>query len=168
MEACGVCAGDIKCYGGAPAHWGDDKKPSWVKSPVIPGHEFVGFVIDMGPGAKEKYGVDIGDRVIAEQIIPDWSCMYCKTGRYWLCETHNIYGFQKDVADGGYVAMLLRLNFWGSKARQDFFKNNMPKYCYIHPRRMSFTEDGKTDSIEYAHFVWQKGNNPTFCKTSLL
>ena len=28
---------------------------------IIPGHEFVGFVIDMRSGAKEKYGVTIWD-----------------------------------------------------------------------------------------------------------
>ena len=32
----------------------------------------------------------------------------------------------------------------------------MPKYIFVHHQRMSFTEDKKTDSIEYAHFVWQK------------
>jgi hypothetical protein len=64
--------------------------------------------------------------------------------------------------------MLLRLNFWGSKVRRDFLIGNCPSYCYIHPRRISFTSNGKTDSIEYAHFVWINGKNPTFCKTSVL
>jgi len=65
-----------------------------------------------------------------------------------------------DVGNGRYVIMLLRLNFWGSKDRNQWLKDNMPKYCYIHGfPRMSFTKDGGTDSIEYAHFVWQKGTN---------
>lgn len=62
----------------------------------------------------------------------------------------------EDVKDGGYVAMLLRLNFIGSKGRKSFFDENMPKYLFIHHERISFTGDGKKDSIEYAHFVWQK------------
>lgn len=74
----------------------------------------------------------------------------------------------EDVSPDGYVIMLLRLNFWGSKSRRDFFKKHMPKYCYIHSRRMSFTDDSKTDSIEYAHFVWQKGYNTNFCATKLI
>lgn len=61
--------------------------------------------------------------------------------------------------NGGYVIMLLRLNFLGSKARKEFFKDNMPEYIYVHNRRMSFTDDGKTDSIEYIHAVWKKGRN---------
>jgi hypothetical protein len=71
----------------------------------------------------------------------------------------------QDVKDGGYVIMLLRLNFWGCKAREPLFNEYPPKYCYIHPRRMSFTQDKKTDSIEYAHFVWQQGYFPTHTKT---
>src|SRR3990167_10988770 len=57
----------------------------------------------------------------------------------------------QDVKDGGYVVMLLRLNFFGSKARKVFFEKQMPTWAYVHNRRMSFTDDGKTDSIEYAH-----------------
>lgn len=61
-----------------------------------------------------------------------------------------------DVADNGYVIMLLRLNFFGSKDRREFFRDNMPTHCFVHHRRISFT-NGATDSIEYAHFVWRKG-----------
>lgn len=70
-----------------------------------------------------------------------------------------------EIDENGYVIMLLRLNFWGSKKRQAFFLKNMPSACYIHSKRISFTEDGKTDSIEYAHFVWKKSNHSGFCKT---
>lgn len=62
--------------------------------------------------------------------------------------------------EGGYVIMLLRLNFLGSKARKPFWDKYPPKYVYVHHKRISFKEDGGTDSIEYAHFVWQKGQYP--------
>jgi L-iditol 2-dehydrogenase len=39
--------------------------------------------------------------VIAEQIVPCGKCRYCKSGQYWMCEIHNIFGFQREVADGG-------------------------------------------------------------------
>lgn len=64
-----------------------------------------------------------------------------------------------DVADGGYVIMLLRLNFLGSKIRNEWLKENMPYEIYVHSKRMSFIDNGKTDSIEYAHFVWKKNYN---------
>lgn len=64
------------------------------------------------------------------------------------------------VQTGGYVIMLLRLNFLGSKSRKPFFDKYPPMYVYVHHKRMSFTENGATDSIEYAHFVWKKGYTP--------
>lgn len=73
-----------------------------------------------------------------------------------------------DVREGGFVIMLLRLNYLGGKVRQRLWGNNMPKYIFVHNRRMSFTDDGKTDSIEYAHFVWQKGYNPKFSQLKVL
>jgi hypothetical protein len=63
------------------------------------------------------------------------------------------------VARGGYVVMLLRLNFLESKARKQFFENNMPERIYVHHKRMSFTDDGKTDSVAYMHAVWKQGTN---------
>ena len=63
----------------------------------------------------------------------------------------------KHTKEGGYIVMLLRLNFLGSKARKSFWDQQLPVWTYVHHRRMSFTDDGNTDSIEYAHFVWVKG-----------
>lgn len=67
----------------------------------------------------------------------------------------------RDVASRGFVIMLLRLNFFGSQERSQWLKKNMPLWCYVHSKRMSFT-DGQTDSIEYAHFIWQKNSNPYY------
>lgn len=65
----------------------------------------------------------------------------------------------EDVVSGGAVVMLLRLNFFGSKQRFSLFKQYPPTYAYVHHRRMSFTTDGKTDSIEYMHAIWIKDKN---------
>ena len=67
-----------------------------------------------------------------------------------------------DVAEGGYVAMLLRLNFFGSNERFPFWERQLPVWTYVHHRRFSFTDDGKTDSIEYMHAVWKKDFSPDF------
>lgn len=72
------------------------------------------------------------------------------------------------VQDQGYVIMLLRLNYFGSKARKAFWDRHLPINVYVHHRRMSFTDDGKTDSIEYMHAVWQKGNFPTHTKLRII
>lgn len=106
IGACGICASDCKCWSGAKMFWGGAS--SWVKPPVIPGHEFFGYVEDLGDGAAEHFGVRKGERVIAEQIVPCEKCRYCRSGQYWMCEVHNIFGFQREVADGG-MAEYMRL-----------------------------------------------------------
>ena len=90
-EACGICAGDLKCSHGAAMFWGDDVQPSWVKPPFIPGHEFFGRVVEVGENVTEY---KIGERLTADQIVPCGECRFCKTGRYWMCQPHNIFGFQ--------------------------------------------------------------------------
>lgn len=105
ITGCGICASDCKCWSGAKMFWGEDP---WVKAPVIPGHEFFGIVEELGDGAAEHFGVAIGERVIAEQIVPCERCRFCRSGQYWMCEVHNIFGFQRVVADGG-MAQFMRL-----------------------------------------------------------
>ena len=63
-----------------------------------------------------------------------------------------------DVVDEGEVIMLLRLNFLGSQKRHDFWQEYPPKTIYVLSKRPKFI-NGKSDSIEYAWFVWQKGYN---------
>jgi L-iditol 2-dehydrogenase len=101
IAACGICASDCKCHSGAAMFWGGEGQPSWIKPPVVPGHEFFGHVVEAGEGAEEHFGVSIGDRVIAEQIVPCAKCRFCRSGKYWMCEIHNIFGFQRGVAEGG-------------------------------------------------------------------
>ena len=96
-EACGICAGDLKCSHGAAMFWGDETQPSWVKPPFIPGHEFFGRVVEVGENVTE---FKIGDRITADQIVPCGECRFCKTGRYWMCQPHDIFGFQ-NTNNGG-------------------------------------------------------------------
>jgi len=101
IGACGICASDCKCWSGAKMFWGGNGAAPWVKVPVVPGHEFFGYVEALGADAAERFGVALGERVIAEQIVPCDKCRYCTSGHYWMCEVHDIFGFQRVVADGG-------------------------------------------------------------------
>lgn len=100
LEACGICASDVKCFSGAPLFWGDANRPAYVQPPVTAGHELIGTVVALGEGAAEKYGLQLGDRAISEQIVPCWRCRYCRTGTYWLCAVNRIYGFRQAVPGG--------------------------------------------------------------------
>ncbi|GHV65229.1 erythritol/L-threitol dehydrogenase [Spirochaetia bacterium] len=97
VEGCGVCAGDTKAFAGAPSFWGGDGSPPYIKAPVVPGHEFVGRVVEVGPDQRE---FKIGERVVSEQIVPCGVCKFCLTGRYWMCQKHDLYGFQNNVNGG--------------------------------------------------------------------
>lgn len=105
ISACGICASDCKCWSGAKMFWGGPHP--YVKPPVVPGHEFFGTVDDLGPEAEEHFEVKLGDTVIAEQIVPCDRCRFCRSGKYWMCEVHNIFGFQRQVADGGMAEYML-------------------------------------------------------------
>lgn len=66
------------------------------------------------------------------------------------------------VRPGGLIVMLLRLNFFGGAKRLSWWQRNMPVVCYVHSRRIGFTDDGKTNSIEYMHACWIVGEQPRF------
>lgn len=95
VEAVGICASDLKCYHGAPKFWGDESRPAWAETEVIPGHEFVGRIVEIDDVAAARWGVGKGDRVTSEQIVPCWTCHFCKRGQYWMCLPHDIYGFKR-------------------------------------------------------------------------
>ena len=96
-EACGICAGDLKCSHGAAMFWGDANQPAWVEPPFIPGHEFLGVVAEVGENVTNY---KIGDRITVDQIAPCNECRFCKSGKYWMCEPHRMYGYQKQNNGG--------------------------------------------------------------------
>jgi L-iditol 2-dehydrogenase len=107
VEAAGICASDVKCWHGGGHFWPSEHGPGYVEAPAIVGHEFSGRVVAMGDGAAERHGVALGDRVVTEQIVPCEDCRFCRSGDYWMCERHWIFGF-KQVLDGG-MARFCRL-----------------------------------------------------------
>lgn len=108
VGACGICGSDMKAFHGAGMFWGGEDP--WMKAPVIPGHEFFGYVHELGEGAAEKYDLKVGDRVTTDQIKPCGKCRFCQSGQYWMCEVHDMYGFQGGYADGGMAEYLKLYN----------------------------------------------------------
>lgn len=83
LEACGVCHTDLHASRG---EW-----PVKPKLPFIPGHEGVGHVVKLGPGARV---VKEGDRVgIAYLHTACGECEYCRTGWETLCAKQQISGY---------------------------------------------------------------------------
>jgi len=131
---------------------------------------------------RKVVGRDPADRVITNDIRADSPAgmhldflgrdfigeLYLKGGEVDVVMTNPPFSRAMEIiqrahtltAAGGYVVMLLRLNFFGSDKRFDFFRNNMPYRTYVHHKRMGFLPDGKTDSIEYMHAVWRVQDAP--------
>lgn len=93
MGKCAICAADPKIYHG--------KAYFKTRIPVVAGHEFIGEVVELGEGAREKFGLEIGDKAIAENLVPCWECYYCRRGLYNLCIPHQIFGILGP--DGGWA-----------------------------------------------------------------
>jgi alcohol dehydrogenase len=84
VEMAGVCGGDPRIYNGKLKH---------VKYPLIPGHEILGHIEEIGDIAATRQRVSKGDRVVVEAKISCGSCFYCLTGNHKLCEKGFSYGF---------------------------------------------------------------------------
>ncbi len=99
--AIGICAGDVKCWDGAPLFWeSDGTRPGYAEPPAIAGHEPIGRVVALGVGAGRKRGLEIGDLAISEQIVPCHDCRFCRRGQYWMCQVHHVYGFKSCLPGG--------------------------------------------------------------------
>jgi L-iditol 2-dehydrogenase len=92
VEACGICGTDARTFFN-----GDPKAPP----PWQLGHEPVGVLVDVGPGAILPEGVAAGDRVFLGSILTCGTCRWCIEGFQNLCEDHLLYGY--DPFPGAYA-----------------------------------------------------------------
>jgi len=89
VKACGVCRTDLHVVDGDLAQ---------AKLPIVPGHEIVGVVDEIGVGVE---GFSIGQRVGIPWLGGTCGhCPYCRNGRENLCDTPRFTGYQ---IDGGYA-----------------------------------------------------------------
>ncbi len=107
VEACGICGSDVEQYTGTLP----------VRFPLIPGHEPVGTIEAIGERAARRWGVDVGDRVCVEVLIPCQFCSACREGRYQLCRGRGgLFGYS-------YIPLSHPPGLWGAYA----------DYLYLHP-----------------------------------
>ena len=89
VRCCAVCRTDL--------HIVDGELPD-PRLPLIPGHQIVGIVEQMG---EHTDGFAVGDRVGVPWLgWTDGGCRYCLSGRENLCENARFTGYQ---IDGGYA-----------------------------------------------------------------
>jgi len=84
-KAVGLCGTDVELVDGLVDQ-------GFVRYPLVLGHEWAGVAIS---GAQ---GIDPGDLVVVEGIVPCWHCKACRSGATNLCETYDEIGFTRDGA----------------------------------------------------------------------
>lgn len=80
MELCGICGSDVEQYDGRFDEMG------WTVGPTIPGHEPLGLIEEIGERAARRWGVEVGDRVAVEPLIPCGTCEHCRAGERTRCD----------------------------------------------------------------------------------
>jgi threonine 3-dehydrogenase len=102
VQRTGVCGTDLHIQA-----W-DAWAASAVAAPLIPGHEFCGEVVALGPGVRD---VRVGDQVSGEGHIVCGTCRNCRAGRRHLCIRTSGVGVNRDGAFAEYV-VLPESNVW--------------------------------------------------------
>ena len=90
VKAVGVCGSDVSRL----------METGTYTFPTIPGHEFGGEVVALGPGVAD---VSTGARVTVVPLIPCMACEYCLIGEYTLCRDYDYLGSRCDGAYADYV-----------------------------------------------------------------
>jgi threonine 3-dehydrogenase len=92
VGATAVCGTDKHIY-----HWDPSVRDS-VEPPRVYGHEFCGFVEELGPGAERAHEglLARGDYVSAEMHIICGECPQCRSGNGHICIRTKIYGLHAD------------------------------------------------------------------------
>ncbi len=105
VEACGICGSDYEQYEGMLR----------TPMPVIPGHEPLGVIEQIGDAAARRWGVDVGDRVAVETMLSCRFCSACLGGRYHLCRERRIYS---------YIPLSEAPGLWGAYSQYMFVHRN--------------------------------------------
>ncbi|WP_110180746.1 zinc-dependent alcohol dehydrogenase [Nocardioides solisilvae] len=81
ISSTAICGSDLHLY--------DGYIPSFMPGDVF-GHEFMGEVVELGPGAAERRpDLKVGDRVVVPFPIACGACTPCQRGLTSLCENSN-------------------------------------------------------------------------------
>lgn len=90
----GVCGSDLHVYHGA--------HPT-AKFPVIPGHEFVGELVELGPDAVTD--IQLGEYVVAQPFTSCGVCEACITGNDNVCQNLSLSGIHCNGSFAEYVTV---------------------------------------------------------------
>src|SRR5450759_3733877 len=91
VGACGVCRSNLHMIEG-------DWPGVPTKFPIIPGHEVVGRIEELGEGVD---WLPVGARAVVQPLFSTCGhCQFCLSGRDQLCQSKEITG---ETIDGGFA-----------------------------------------------------------------
>ena len=102
VKRAGVCGTDLHIW--VWDRWSQGR----VKPPVTLGHEFVGEVIELGPGVTN---VKLGDLVSSESHVVCHTCVACRTNLAHVCENTRTLGIDINGGFAEYVT-IPAVNAW--------------------------------------------------------
>jgi 2-desacetyl-2-hydroxyethyl bacteriochlorophyllide A dehydrogenase len=100
----GICGTDLDIVDGSI-------DPDFVRYPIVLGHEWTG-VVETGvvpTGMSDTESPPVGARVVVEGIVPCGHCARCVAGDTNRCATYDEFGFTRDGAATGLIAVPSRL-----------------------------------------------------------
>ena len=92
VGAVGICASDLRVLRGE----------KHAAPGVIPGHEFAGTVVDLGPGVER---LSLGDRVTVYPVLACGGCEFCRRGLRNRCATRRTLGYEINGGLADYVLL---------------------------------------------------------------
>jgi 2-desacetyl-2-hydroxyethyl bacteriochlorophyllide A dehydrogenase len=92
VYACGICGSDLHTYKSGAV--------SKSRTPVIPGHEFSGEIVEVGSSVK---GLTIGTKVFGYGVRTCGACYWCQRGTPARCSDIAVPGWGLDGAFAEYV-----------------------------------------------------------------
>lgn len=92
VVATGICGSDLPRVHNHGAH----------NYPIILGHEFSGYVEEIGEGVDN---VEKGDHVVGIPLVPCMECVDCQAGNYSLCKHYSFVGSRQNGSMAEYVLL---------------------------------------------------------------
>jgi len=110
VTSCAICGSDLHLY---------DHFMIGMKKGDVMGHEFMGEVMDVGPGVNGR--LKVGERVVVPFTIICGECEQCRRGNFSICERTNRNKEKADTLFGHTTAGLfgythLTGGYWGGQA----------------------------------------------------
>lgn len=107
VDACGLCGTDLDQFHD-PAH----TRPY----PLIPGHEPVGHICEIGSALSEEWEVGVGARVLVEPLRACLNCRNCRSGDARLCTRRA----SMDAGSYSTTPLMVAPGLWGGFAQHLF------------------------------------------------